>query len=208
MIAGLSMLMYACENDFAEEEIVVYSNDLSGSNLANLNGATLWEFEGITLIGPYHNEGFTLSLTNLPKHRIIKVSVDLYVHDSWDGNTRSPDGPDLWFINFDNTRVYETTFSNNVCDPPFCLQQSYPGQYLVSNFPRTGALRTDLPGRCHWSSHPDGTSVYRVEIRIGHKDKSVKIGFFDSLVQPNSPNPFCDESWSVGRIEISTIAIK
>ncbi|MEZ4639023.1 MAG: hypothetical protein R2856_29355 [Caldilineaceae bacterium] len=37
-------------------------------------------------LGEFSNEATTLTLTNLPSHRRVTVSVDLYVIRSWDGN--------------------------------------------------------------------------------------------------------------------------
>src|SRR5215468_5333318 len=46
----------------------------------------------------------TLTLTNLPPHLALKVSFDLYVLKSWDGNSPRY-GPDQWRMSVFNGRV-------------------------------------------------------------------------------------------------------
>ena len=203
----LAFSLIQCQQEIIEEEREVYISDFSTGNLTGIAGGGLFDFNGIDLLGPFNNDGFTLTLDNLPSHRILTVYVELYIHDSWDGNGFEPDGTDLWFITMDDQLVFETSFSNAPCEPPYCLLQSYPDPHHSTNLPRTGAFRTDLPGLCHLQDNPNGTTLYRIEKRIGHKESSVNISFQDILVQPNSPNPLCDESWSVGEIRINTISV-
>lgn len=200
--------LHGCTTDIFEEETEVYFNNFNDGDLQGIVGAEVWNFSNRQILGPFNNDGFTLQLNNLPSHRIIKINFDIYIHDSWDGNAFGPDGPDLWYLGVDDKVVFETTFSNSPCEPPYCLQQSYPDAYLSSYFPRTSALSTNFPGRCHFQNQSNGTSLYRIEKRIGHSAASAKIDMWDLLTQPNSPDPRCDESWSIDNLRISVIAIK
>jgi hypothetical protein len=201
--------MSGCRFEIIEEETPVYFNDFSGGALEGLGGnPKLWQFNGKNVLGPYNRDGFSLTLNNLPKHRIISISIDLYIHDTWDGNKIEPDGPDLWKVLVDDKVVFETTFLNSPCESIYCPQQSYPDQYLSFNNPRTDVFDISFPGQCWWDYRSDGTNLYRVQLRIGHSASSIEIRFADELVQLNVINPSCDESWSVGSIYVGTISVK
>ncbi len=186
----------------------VYSNDFSNSDLGNIENGRLLVFQNDTLLGNYFNEEVTLNLQSLPTHNIVKVTVELWIHDSWDGN---PDneigGPDFWYMKVDGEEVMRTTFSNTPCESTFCIRQSYPNDFFRQNFPKTGAIRTDLPGLCHLANQPNNTTVYRITKLVKHSGQSVGITLGDELLQLNSPNPKCDESWSVGKIEVATLFV-
>jgi hypothetical protein len=136
------------------------------------------------------------------------VTVELWIHDSWDGN---PDngigGPDFWYMKVDGEEVMRTTFSNTPCESLYCIRQSYPNDFFRQNLPKAGAIRTTLPGLCHLAGIPNNTTVYRVSRLVSHTSESVKITLGDELLQLNSPDPKCDESWSVGKIEVSTLYV-
>lgn len=207
----LSLGLSSCQQDTVcdcEGVDGVYSNDFSEGDLNNIENGRLFVFENKTLLGNYHNEEVTLNLSALPTHNIVKVTVEIFVHDSWDGN---PDngigGPDYWYMNVEGEEVMRTTFSNTACVFGFCLMQSYPNNYFRQNLPKTGAIRTTLPGLCHLAGVPDNTTVYSISQLVSHTGPNVKITLGDELLQTNSPNPKCDESWSVGKIEVFTLFV-
>jgi hypothetical protein len=204
----LTLNFSSCQPEYIEDETEVYVNNFSNFDLTGISGASVWNFDSRYMIGPFNNDGFDLVLQNLPEHRYIKVNFDLYIHDSWDGNGFEPDGEDTWTISLDEKLVFETSFSNSPCEPPYCLQQSYPDAHLSYNFPRTGAVRRNIPGRCHQMNNANGTSLYRVEKRFGHAASILRLTFRDQLTQPNSPNPLCDESWSLTNIRVRTVSIR
>jgi hypothetical protein len=207
LILGLS----SCQQDTVcdcEGNDLVYSNDFTGEDINNFDNGKLFVFENKTLLGNYHNEEVSLNVPSLPTHNIVKVTVELYVHDSWDGN---PDngigGPDFWYMKVDGEEVMRTTFSNTVCGFGYCLMQSYPEIFFRQNWPKTGAIRTTLPGLCLFAGVPDNTTVYSISQLVSHTGQNVKITFGGDLLQTNSPDPKCDESWSVGKIEVSTLFV-
>lgn len=207
----ISLGLGSCQQDTVcdcEGNDLVYSNDFSNQDLSNIENGRLLVFQNDTLLGNYFNEEVTLNLSSLPTHNIVKVTVELWIHDSWDGN---PDngigGPDYWYMNVEGEEVMRTTFSNSPCESTFCIRQSYPANYFRQNFPKTGAIRTNLPGLCHLAGIPNNTTVYSITQLVKHSTQNVKITLGDQLLQTNSPNPKCDESWSVGKIEVSTLFV-
>lgn len=203
------LFAFSCisSEDKLQEEVMVYHNDFSNSDLANIENGKLFVFEGDTVLGYYNDEEVKLNLENLPEHNTIKVTLEILLHDSWDGNTQSVGGPDFWYLEMDDQTVVHTTFSNSPCESTFCLYQSYPDNHPRFNNPKTGALRTDLPGRCQHVNGIGWTSLYSITKLIRHKAEQLSITMGDDLKQDNTPEPICDESWSVASIQVSTLTI-
>jgi hypothetical protein len=197
----------SCVDTLKSEELV-YSNNFGTLDLRNFENGRLFIFYGDTLLGYYNNEEISVNLYDLPIHNLLKLEVELLVHDSWDGN---PDdgvgGPDFWYMKIDNEEIFRTTFSNSPCESLFCIRQSYPNDYFRQNFPKAGAIKTNLPGLCLFGAFQNFTTKYRVSRMVKHNSGSVKITLGDELLQKNSPNPLCDESWSVGKIEVTTMVV-
>lgn len=108
----------------------------------------------------------------------------------------------------DGNSYINTTFSNIPCGVyDFCSPQSYPNDY-PNNYhnPKTGAYRTDLPGVCHLAG-PNGTTLYKITKTFRHTNNTLLLQCLDKLVQPNAPDPKCDESWSVDNINIKAITL-
>jgi len=202
----LVLCSFSCENAL-QEEIVIYSNDFSKADLNFFENGRLFEFNGDTVLGYYNDEKVLLNLTALPEHNTIKVTIDLLLHDSWDGNPENVGGPDFWYLELDGQTVLSTTFSNSPCESTFCLYQSYPANYPRFNDPKTESLRADLPGRCQHKNVEGWTSLYRITKFISHKSNQLSITLGDDLKQENTPEPICDESWSVSSIQVSTLTL-
>ena len=186
----------------------VYSNDFQTNNLNNVSGGVIENFNGTKLLGRYNDGGFTLNLNGLPDHDLISVSFNLYIHDSWDGNSVSPDGPDIWEMFVDGDPYMSTTFSNFPCAArDLCRPQSYPNTYPNNyNNPKTGATAVNLPVACK-ATIPNGTSLYVITKTFAHKGGTISIKCFDKLVQTNDPNPKCDESWSLDNLKVKAIKL-
>ncbi|MDB4181857.1 hypothetical protein N9737_03945 [Polaribacter sp.] len=197
---------------------LIYNNDFESGDLDAIDGAQLMTFNNTTVLGNYNNDSFTLNLNNIGSHNFISISFDLYIHDSWDGNFNNidPDQPDAWFIelipdidSYPSTpfNVWETTFSNSVCNTALCLRQSYPNEFPFENLPRRGSSRL-LPGLCSLVSNSDGTTLYTIEKIFEHKDNALLIRFYDKLYQPNSVDEKCDESWSLDNLKVRVISLE
>lgn len=205
-----AMLFFSCE-DRLESEQIVYSNDFSGLfGFRGIENAKPLVFNGDTVSGNYNNEEVSVNVSNLPEHNILKVEVEILIHDFWNGNTPGVDGvdgPDFWYMRVDNKEVYRTTFSNSPCESTFCLRQSYPNTYFRQNDPKSGAIETNLPGFCSLRGVNNWTSKYRVTQLVAHTSSNVKITLGDILRQTNTPDPKCDESWSLSKVELTALVV-
>ena len=175
-------------------------------------------YNNTTVLGNYNNDGFTLNLNNIGPHDFIYISFDLYIHDSWDGNFNNidPDQPDAWFLELNSdtdsgipNSVWETSFSNSVCNSVLCLKQSYPAVFPAENLPREGSSRL-LPGLCSLESDFDGTTLYTIEKGFEHSGNALVIRFYDQLYQPNAVDndKRCDESWSLDNLKVRIITFE
>jgi len=209
LIVLFLVLFYSCTKD-VNSQTSVYSNDFEQGDLKGISNGILTAYNNSRVIGQYNNGGFNLSLTDLPKHDLVEVTFDLYVHDSWDGNQNNDsdniDGPDIWKLVIDGKEYINTTFSNNTCGAGMhCSPQSYPNDYPnFNNNPKTGASRINLPSVCH---NVGGTTLYKIKKNFSHSKSSLLMQFMDKLVQTNSDDPLCDESWSVDNIKVKAISL-
>lgn len=206
LVAFLALCCFSCE-DVLQEEIMVYSNDFSEADLDLIENGRVNKFNQENVLGFFNDEEVLLSLTGLPAHNTIKVTIDLLIHDSWDGNPDNVGGPDFWYLKMDNQTLLRTTFSNSPCESTFCIYQSYPDNYPRFNNPKTEALRSDLPGRCQYATTEGWTSLYRITKLVRHKSNQLTVTLGDELRQENAPSPICDESWSVANIQVSAMTV-
>ncbi|MDB5288260.1 MAG: hypothetical protein JWR05_3209 [Mucilaginibacter sp.] len=202
------IFIFSCKKN-VNNEVEVYNNDFESGNLSNIDNGIINQFNGTAVLGNYNNESFALTVGNLPKHDLVRVSFDLYIHDSWDGDKIAPDGPDVWKMLIDGNPYISASFSNEACGVGvFCPPQSYPLDYPNNNSnPKAGAYRTDLPGFCHLIKDPNGTTLYKIEKIIRHSNKTLLLQCLDKLVQTNTADPKCDESWSIDNIKIKAITL-
>ena len=185
---------------------IIYSNDFENNDLKGFTGGQISAYNNSMVLGRYNKGGFELKLSQLPKHDLVEISFDLFIHDSWDGNLTDVGGPDIWKMEIEGSDFIRTTFNNNDCVS--CLPQSYPFNYLNSNQnPRTGAYQTDLPGACLWADKSRGTSLYKIVKTVSHNTATFSMKCIDELFQSNTVNQVCDESWSVDNLVIKTIKL-
>lgn len=204
----LFILSSSCQEDKLESQVTVYSNDFTTLDLAGIVNAKLFIFQGDTLLGFFNNEETILTLNELPGHNVVKIEVEILAHDSWDGNVNDGfNGPDFWYMKVDEQEVFRTTFSNSPCESTFCLLQSFPDNFLRQHFPKTGAIQTNLPGLCIFGAFDNYTSRYRITRLVPHTRGDISISFGDELFQFQNPNPICDESWSINKIEVTTMVV-
>ena len=205
--AALCIVLFASCTKSGYDESVVYNSNFNTGDQTGLKGAILYKYNGANIIGRYNNGGFTLDLTNLPKHKAIQIEVVPYFHNSWDGNNNygGIDGPDIWTMYADGQELVRSTFSNSPCEPLYCLFQSYPVRYsTVNNPPMTDAAKI-FEGTADNCSGINTSSMYRIVKTITHNNSTLNLSFRDFLVQTNVPNPICDESWSMASIVVKVI---
>ncbi len=204
------IIMLSCK-EHVRSEVEVYNNNFETGNLSSIQNGAITQFNGSAVLGRYNNGYFNLAINNLPSHDLVTITFDLYIHDSWDGNKLSPDGPDVWEMLVDGNTYINTTFSNDFCPGGpgiFCPPQAYPSDYPNSNHdPKSGAYRTDLPGACSLINNPNGTTMYKIEKTFKHTNSTLLLQCLDKLVQTNTADPKCDESWSVDNIIVKAIAL-
>lgn len=206
----VTCLTWSCKKD-VKSDTEVYNNNFESSDLKNITGGAIDIFNGTHVLGRYNNGSFQLKLTNLPKHDIIKITFDLYIHDGWDGSQSFADnlfGPDLWQMIVDDKTYINTTFSNAECQPGnICPSQAYPGNYPTNNNPRTGAVNVSLPGACLNQASPNGTSLYHIVKTIDHSNSNVTLTCLDHLIDKNVADAKCNESWSIDNIQITAVSL-
>ena len=204
----LISLSLSCSKPVPNES-VVYNNDFTSGVLTNMSGGVLNSYNSQQCLGPYNRSGFLLSLSDLPKHNALIIDATLLIHDSWDGNSSAGgiDGPDVWNLSVDNTAILNTTFSNSLCEPLHCIYQSFPSDYgTVNNPPMTNAKQF-FPGRC-WNGGMGTTSVYHIIKTISHSSHTAAIRCMDELIQTNTADPLCDESWSLSGLIVKSVLVK
>ena len=209
------LICQGCQKAEVDSQIFIYGNDFDSGFFTGLSGAFISEFDNSLMIGPYNNSGFELKLENLPEHDFIRVRFDLYIHDSWEGNSNdSGTGEadhDAWFMEFEPNEnidpgekiIFETTFSNAACLPGWCFNQSYPREFPFHNDARTEASPRILDGRCLWQGTPNGTALYTIDKVFPHTRATTVISFYDELKQVGTFPPLCDESWSLDNLAVS-----
>jgi hypothetical protein len=198
-----------------QKDTIVYFNDFEGELLTNIIDGKVETYNGTKVLGRYSQHGFTLNLKDLPVHNMLQITFDLYIHDTWDGNTVKPEGPDIWIMNIHGWSAIYATFANGLFTD---YRQAYPvlqpnfdsngGLLFANNRPNSNAIKTDLPGACKLNDKKGGTSMYRITRTIQHDMSTFELGCFAQLEDTDLPNKNCNESWSVDNLKIMTIEFK
>lgn len=208
LLAAMVFFLASCAKEVKNEQ-EVYFNDFEGQNMKEISNALTEKYNGSTVLGRYNSSGFDLTLNDLPAHKLVEISFDLYIHDSWDGNKTSKgiDGPDIWKMIVDGNLYINTTFSNEDCDNSgFCPPQSYPNDYPNAyHNPKSGASNVNLPGVCNLAGKMGGTTLYKITKVIEHQQANLLMQCRDQLIQTNAPDPKCDESWSIDNLKVKVI---
>ncbi len=154
--------------------------------------AKVYTFNNTQVLGPFNHNAVYREFNNLPPHKILKITFDIYIHNAWKGN----DGlaSDFWGLFLDGQRVYYTTFSNIPG-----TKQAYPEQEGYYFPPGSNAFNKTLPGLCSSSNSAYGTSVYQFVWVKPHTAKTLKVALSD-LVRETDP---CIKSWSLDNLVIT-----
>lgn len=205
----------ACDNTI-DEEIIVYENNFeSEDDFALVHGASFTDFAGSKVLGNFNNGGFSLLLEDLPAHEYIWIEFDLNIHDTWDGNHESRNGPDFWFMEIDMNPPrdepydynFKTSFSQSSCNDALCFTQAYPQEVPSNNLPRTGRDFAEN-GLCFLENERFGTSIYRFSEVVRHQNSEIRLRCYDSLKSSiNIADPSCDESWSIDNLIVRAVTL-
>ena len=208
-----SFILLSCKG--LQKDTIVYFNDFENDSLTNIIDGKIGAYNGSKVIGRYSQNGFVLRLDSLPIHNILQIAFDLYIHDTWDGNSAKPEGPDIWIMNVDGWSAIYATFANgqftNYTQSYPVLQPEYnpaTGFKFFNNKPNSNAIKTDLPGACKLHKIMGGTSMYRITRTIEHTTSTLDVGCFAQLEDSDMDNKNCNESWSIDNIKIKTIEFK
>jgi hypothetical protein len=201
-------LLAASVRPVAAQTQIVYANGFSqgagGGTVAGGVSAT-WSNGPIDVapsgrygpfLGRFGNDAVTLTLTGLPPHRSVTLSLKLFIIDSWDGNDSLPGhGPDFWEFGVGGGPGFlRTTFANVEFDPNIGhIRQSYPGAYPSSYPARTGALERNTLGYGGW-----GDSVYAIGRSFAHRGSSLTL-YFAGRGQEGIWN----ESWGLDDVSVA-----
>ncbi len=167
---------------------------------------------GRGFLGQFGNETTCLHFTNLPSHSWLKLSFDLYLIRSWNGNVElygsdAPDtstipeikflgpnyvvGPDHFQLLFEGHNLLNTTFSNY---PDFT--QAYPGSYPGGDYsPQTGATQINTLGFIHYDDPMD--SVYHLTFIFQHSSPQIQLEFSAWGLQE-----LANESWGLDNLQV------
>ena len=171
--------------------------DLKVYNFNSLDTAQLnLLFNQTHVLGPLNHKAVYREFLKLPKHSLLKITFDLYLHDQWTGN-KLQSNPDLWAIFLDREKVFATTFSN--LDS---FAQAYPdieGHYYPAF---SNAYRKNLPGLCSLVNSKTGSSVYQITWIKAHTNSSLELALSDLVVE----NDLCIKSWSIDNLVVTCIA--
>jgi len=174
--------------DNGQSDIRVYKGDYIDSSKFNLF------FINNHILGPLNHNTVYKDLINLPKHKLLKITFDLYIHDQWKGNDNL--ASDFWGLFIDKKRDFYTTFSNLPG-----TKQAYPEQEGYYFPPGSNAFNINLPGRCSLSKNNYGTSVYQFTWLKAHSNSSIEIALSDLVRENNS----CIKSWSIDNLIVTCI---
>ena len=129
--------------------------------------------------GPFGNNAQILTLSNLVVGQPYTLGLDLYVIDSWDGNSGSGD---YFNVSVNSFQIFHETFSNYNGDPPVAAQ-SYPNQ------PDSG--RVDLGFNSSWVD-----AIYRnIEVTFVASNATVQVTF-----QGQNLEVIANESWGLDNV--------
>jgi len=147
-------------------------------------------FNGSRVLGPFGNDSVTFDYFNLPQHDSIRVTFDLYIHDTWEGDC-SVVGRDQFRFKNGSTNVLTTTFSNNTN-----CTQNFP----VANSPSTtGASATGLPRRC---DNTGITTRYTITRSFRHTATDLNLAWVAELTDSVDNTNLCNESWTLDNVTI------
>ena len=154
-----------------------------------------------TFLGLLGRQTVRLSLDKLPAHRWVRVSFDLLILRSWDGEAM-----DVWQLSLPGGPVLvRSTFSN--C--PFLEaggggRQCWPGLYPVADQPaQTGARSKNTLGytftfAASGKGEQRTDSVYRIAVSLPHTAGAMKLDFGAIQLDDSA----YDEAWGLDNVVV------
>jgi hypothetical protein len=135
-----------------------------------------------------------LTLGDLPPHEKLRVSLDLYLLKSWDGNSPRY-GPDrLRIAVAGGPTLLDASFSNNRKVAREGSDQDYPNP---KSPPQSASRSTNTLAYEFF-----GDAIYHFEFAIAHDRRQVQLDFTSSLFEGKGTN---DESWGLDNVRVDAI---
>lgn len=196
LIAGctkdVTVLNIAYDHDFSNDslggiKVSGWNNGLFGP----LSTPRLTNYYGRTVLGKLNNNIIRLELSNLPYHDILRVEVELFLHNNWKN--------DLWKMECDGQTRILTGFSTDSL-----VMQSYPnwlGNGSALSAAGANALQKGLPGVCSGNSSTFGTNAYTIVQTFKHKSNEFILQMSDAS---SNVNDTCNRSWSIRKLTVTT----
>jgi hypothetical protein len=217
LAAGLLACACACHAAHPAGK-VVYSNDFesggAGKEWSN-DHVDATPKDARHFLGPFITDKITLKLEKLPKHKYIRISLELFIVGTWDGNTEFGThgdriGPDSWRMDLEKGIVLvDATFSNldgfGYRSPRDSRRQSYPGVLPGESYaPRSGAAENSVLGfefTGFDNANHSLDAIYKMSFLIPHEAAEIAFNFkgADCLA------PDGDEYWGLDNVKVEAL---
>ncbi len=185
--------------------ILIYTNALSSSPGAEWSATNM----DITpkgeraYLGKFYTQSVALALGQLPEHKLLRVSFDLFLMQSWDGSTKYW-GECFWDLDVINgANLIHTTFGNCgfFCDNN---AQAFPDNWPCGPYPAwTGSVEHQTLGVMQSWGGPERTfdcsSVYHIDLAFPHSSAAVSLQF------KGTPTTNPDKPWGLCNVRVEAL---
>lgn len=154
-------------------------------------------------LGDFGTQAVRLSLSKLPPHSEVTVTVNVLAIFTWDGNGLAPGaGTDIWEASLGGgPTLFRTTFCTSSTPPNAKVPcQAFPGEWPRAFYPGgTGAIASHLLKRNVGPDAPEGSpdNVFRVSFTFAHDAPNLVLSFAGRGLE-DLPN----ECWGLGSVEV------
>jgi hypothetical protein len=160
-----------------------------------------------TFLGPFGYESTVLTLENLPAHGRVRISFDLMILLTWDGDASLdnpvPTAPDVFDVTVERgPRLVQASFTARPSSANRTTQ-SFPGRFPYDHLPPgTGAVESRSLGYQWGGSIGDGPDdyVYTITRTFAHSGKSLKVAFSGINLEPDG-----NEMWGLGNVRVEVL---
>jgi len=151
---------------------------------------------GQRFLGEFTNETVSLTLKDLPEHGWVRLTFDLYLIRTWDGN-HAEWGPDVWRVGLrDGATLLHTTFGYDAVPG----KQAFPGDHPISESDmETGAAKTDALGYVYSRTRTPADAVYKLTFLFPHTGKTLQLDF---EARGNAVG-LADEAWGLDNVQVA-----
>ena len=215
---AICLILYGCAKQPAEE-IVIYENqferdlidaetrvDTSYISFHNFS-ENYFEFNGSRNLGRFGTGGMTLTLEGLPKHQLIRLEFELYIHDKWEGFGLRGNTQDVFILNVDDLNVHFDAIVNTKCLTHDCdAIQSFPNRLGEASTPENASV-TDpfLPGVCFYKDEIGGSKLIKFANVYPHQSNKLVVNIAAGI--KDAGLDLCLKSWSIDNLRIRTVSL-